>query len=74
MSDSEDSEELDKETIGKRVSEKLPKKFGKIKKQILIEKHKNRWLRLWIQRNCKSIETYSHFLTGQGLMAQSIRA
>ena len=35
MSDSEDSEELDKETIGKRVSKTLPKKFGKIKKQIL---------------------------------------
>ena len=28
MSDSEDSEELDKETIGKRVSKKLPRKFG----------------------------------------------
>ena len=28
MSDSEDSEELDKETIGKRVSKKLPKIFG----------------------------------------------
>ena len=29
-----------------------------------VKTAKNRWLRLWIQRSCKSTETFSHFLTG----------